>query len=274
MVSRKIMQNKILIIVLGLLLVNLCREYILTGFSQSFRIESSAVEKPTVKSLVTSDFNIQKKDWGYYQDIFTQPLHARAGFTDEKTVLPSRRHCLPMVLKGTVISNPSKSFAIIEDLNTGIQDLYGLGDTVCDAKIIAMNRNRVTLEYNGNKQELRMFEDKMAEDYPRPSLLCRAEAGIKEPAVDFTKLLTQVRIKPYFESGRCVGFQLSSIRNGSLVERIGLKEGDIIETVNGVKVDDPLKALQLLYTIERNNPVYLGIERHDEKIELDCRVES
>lgn len=243
--------NKVLIIVLGLLLVNLCREYIW--------VAPPAIDEAEEEVLLSLDFNIPKNTWDYYESIFT----------DEKKVLEPDQILLPLVLKGTVISNPSKSFAIIQDLETGAQDLYNLGDTVCSAKIVAMGRNRVVLEYNGRKQEIKMFEVK-----PRTFQLCKASPRITEPPLDFTRLLTQVRIKPYFESGRCIGFQLSSIRNGSLVERLGLREGDIIETVNGVKINDPLKALQLLYDTERSNPVHLGIERKSEKMELDCRLEG
>lgn len=250
--------NKVLIVILTLLFANLCREYIwVKPPSAEKSVNPAPARRGWVNEPLSSlDFNIQRNDWSYYEDVFVKPI-------DIDIDLPQ----LPLVLKGTVISNPRKSFAIIEDLETGIQDLYGLGDTIGNAKIVAMNRNRVVMEYNGQKQELKMFEEQSCpvnEVAPYSS----------PPAVDFAKLLTQVRIKPYFEAGKCIGFQLSSIRNGSLIERMGLKEGDIIETVNGVRVDDPLKALQLLYAVERNNPVHLGIERQDEKMELDCRIES
>lgn len=225
--------NRILAIILGLLLLNLIREY-RSPNPKNLSIETTPFE-----------FNIVRRDWSYYSSVFN-----RKG---ESVKIP-----LQLVLHGTIISDPKRSFAIIEDC--GIQGLYRLGDTVSGAKIVAMNRDRVILDYNGTKQELNMVEVK-----PRPFV----QGLTLNKKVDFAKLMTQVRIRPYFENGRCVGFQIGNISGA--IKQMGLQDGDIVESINGVKIDDPLKALEILY---RNNPVHLSIEREDEKIELDCKVEG
>lgn len=243
--------QKLLAIIFGLVLLNLVREYIW-------------VKPPDIKDISVGpscnlEINIKRKDWSYYGNVFNKKVERIKPIS----VSP------PLVLRGTIISNPHKSYAIIEDMATGVQDLYGLGDIVSGAKIVAMNRNKVVLDYNGTKQEL-----DMAEAGPRPCLIPgHGQGPASAIGVDFTKLLAQMRIKPYFSGGRCIGFQLSNINN-DFIKQMGLQDGDIVESINGVQVDDPLKALQIIYSIERNNPVHLGIERRDERMELDCKVEG
>ena len=143
-----------------------------------------------------------------------------------------------------------------------------------------MNRDRVVVDYNGVKTELKIGGSKKMlaagqQMFNLPPAGPGPEAAGQgtETVMNFAELLTQLRIKPYFAGGRCVGFQLSNIRS-DLVKQMGLRNGDIIESVNGMRLNDPLKAMQILYGMGRNNPIHLGIERRDEKMELDCRLEG
>ena len=43
-----------------------------------------------------------------------------------------------------------------------------------------------------------------------------------------SQLFTQIRAVPHFEGGQSIGFRLFAIRRGSLFDKIGLKNGDII----------------------------------------------
>lgn len=242
------LRNKILVVILGLLLLNLAREYIFV----------KEVPPPSSGDLPCSiNLDVKNKDWTYYSSVF-----------DSKgETIKSVHISLSLALRGTIISNPSNSFAIIEDLTNKSQDLYRLGDMINGAKIVAMNRNEVTLDYGGTKQELFMCEVA-----PR-TYDVRGATSHNSNGVDFAKILTQIRLKPYFEDGKCAGFQINNINEGS-IKQMGLQDGDIVKSINGVRVDDPLKAMQMIYSMERNNPVHLGIMRSDEKVELDCRLKD
>ena len=254
--------NKVLIIVLGLLLLNLGREYVFDDISQ--------MECPEGRLVDTISAELQTKDWDYYRDILG---------TEREKVIPVMNP-LPLVLRGTVVGDPQNSFAIIENLATGQQDLYRLGDTIISGgRIVAMNRDRIIIDHKGAKTELKIGASsgeiaaggqKGFHYFPGAGERQRPETG---PIMNFAELLTQLRIKPYFAGGRCIGFQLSNIRS-DVVKQMGLRNGDIIESVNGMRLNDPLRAMQILYNIKKNNPVHLGIERRDEKMELDCRLEG
>jgi general secretion pathway protein C len=235
------------------------------------------------------DFNVPKTEWSYYSNVFKDLAMPVCDF--EKPLQPVVS--LPLVLKGIILSSPAKSFAIIEDIAANKQDLYRLGDFVKGAKIVSMSREKVVLDYEGNACELTVSGEKLEQVKPpvyhkfsfasvpekdsKPEELRNATVPDleKNPLrnFDFSRLLTQLRIRPYFENGKCIGFQLDNI-NSSFMKQMGLKDGDIVQSINGVKIDDPLKALQILYGIQNNNPVHLGVGRGNEQMEMDCKIEG
>jgi len=269
--------NKLLIVIFFLVCINCVKEYI---FANPKSVDSLDVPVPE-----GVDFSLHKRDWDYYNSIFkegTMPVYKEEEYS-------SSNISLPLILRGTILGDPTKSFAIIEDISTKKQDLYRLGEDVYGAKIVSMTREKVVLDYEGRKYELQISDKKenkenivstpninkeFVVENDNKALKSSFEIPFTEkPNIDFSKLLTQLKIRPYFESGKCIGFQLDNINSG-FIKQMGLKNGDVIQSINGVKIDDPLKALQILYGIQSNNPVHLGVGRGDEKIEMECKVEG
>jgi len=186
----------------------------------------------------------------------------------EKTPLEVR-------LRGTVYREKGDSLAIIEDLKTRKQDLYHVGDMILgEAKVIAVSRNKVYLERNGKQEILEVYEGKETRageqtTAARPQRRPIPEGvGIKRLSADryripqedlkdafenMNQLLTQVRVVPNFKDGEPDGFKLLSIKRGSLVHKAGLRDGDIIQRVNGIEIDSPEKAFEV-YEQVRNEP--------------------
>ena len=51
------------------------------------------------------------------------------------------------------------------------------------------------------------------------------------------KLMTDVRIVPNFKDGRPAGMKVLSVKPGSMISKLGIKRGDIMEKVNGQELD-------------------------------------
>ncbi|NVJ21393.1 hypothetical protein HUW62_09200 [Myxococcus sp. AM011] len=88
------------------------------------------------------------------------------------------------------------------------------------------------------------------------------EITSKDPLVDslhakhasHSEAAMQARIVPAFKDGKAQGFKLFSIREGSLYDKLGFQNGDVIQRVNGISLDTPEKALEtyaLLKTARR-----------------------
>jgi hypothetical protein len=79
------------------------------------------------------------------------------------------------------------------------------------------------------------------------------EAELDKGLENLPMLLTQARAVPYFKEGRSIGLRLFAIKTGSLYEKIGLKNGDILKSINGHSLGAISQALKLLSQIHRNS---------------------
>ncbi|HKK98743.1 MAG TPA: type II secretion system protein N [Desulfotignum sp.] len=154
---------------------------------------------------------------------------------------PLEKTSLQLALWGTVTAaSKNASYAVIENKKTREQSLYQVGDEVEGATIRKIARSQVILRVNGQDQLLEVditqapsAPSKRALPKPEPaaprkgdSLQEQAEAGI--PA-----LMKQARIRPFFSDGKPDGLLLYGIRNDSVFQQIGLRNGDIIKSIDG-----------------------------------------
>jgi len=75
-------------------------------------------------------------------------------------------------------------------------------------------------------------------------------------------VFTQARAVPYFENGKTVGFRVFAIKPGSVFEKIGLQNGDIINRVNGVELTDPTKAISLFTELQNEGHIAVDLQRN------------
>jgi general secretion pathway protein C len=57
--------------------------------------------------------------------------------------------------------------------------------------------------------------------------------------------LTSVRVVPYMHNGRASGFRLYGIRRDSVAAALGARNGDVVESVDGVTLDSPASAFAI-----------------------------
>lgn len=70
-----------------------------------------------------------------------------------------------------------------------------------------------------------------------------------------------VQISPKSADGRFVGYEVQPGQDSALLSRMGLAPGDVVTSVNGVKLDSPAKALSLLRGLSSMEEIRLEIER-------------
>ena len=131
------------------------------------------------------------------------------------------------------------SYAIIEDKKKQEQDIFELKSKVFDQGVLVeIAKNQVKIENNG-KIEVLEIEDgggsgsgsiestnEEGTDFVVP------EAELNDALANLPRLLSQARAVPYFRNGKSIGMRLFAIRRGSLYEKLGLKNGDIITNIN------------------------------------------
>lgn len=85
---------------------------------------------------------------------------------------------------------------------------------------------------------------------------------------NMNQLITQVRAVPHFQGGQSTGFRLFAIRQNSIFDRIGLRNGDIIKRINGTDVSDASRALGLFQNLRNVRQVEVDLVRNKEEKRL------
>ena len=197
-------------------------------------------------------------------------------------------------LWGTAVRERERAFAIIEDQSTHVQGLYREGEAVTPGvTLVQVSWDRVTLERNGRRETLTLPTD--APPAPTQPVVTAATApprqdqdGVRQVAQDtfqidrreidhamenLNDLFTQARAVPYADgNGTSQGFRLFSIKPQSLVEHLGLKNGDIVQRVNGVEISDPGTAFSLLQDLQGRSQVRVDILRNHQPVTLSYEI--
>lgn len=89
---------------------------------------------------------------------------------------------------------------------------------------------------------------------------------------NMSQILTQARALPFVEQGKTVGFRISEIVPGSIYEKIGLQNGDVIQRVNAQEVDDPAKFFQLYQGLKSERNITIDLIRGGQRQTLNYEI--
>jgi general secretion pathway protein C len=211
---------------------------------------------------------------------------------------------LPLKLVGIMAGTKAQAprFAIIESTgNPPGQAVYQVGDSVQQVFIVDILPGCVVLDRGGEQQKLCFEKD--AGTAPVPGAAPRAAAApVPPPAprpgdaggadivrvdpgtwqVRREKLLenfanvgslsSQATVTPYFVQGQQLGFRLSQIRAGGVLQQMGLQEGDVLQKVNGLDIYTPQEALQAYQQLQTESTVRLSILRNNSPTTLTYEI--
>lgn len=92
------------------------------------------------------------------------------------------------------------------------------------------------------------------------------------PARASLALLRSVRVLPEQKDGKLVGLRLFGIKPSSLLNTLGLKNGDRLESINGFEVANPAKALEAYARLSTAKRLHVRLERSGKALELDLNI--
>ncbi len=202
-------------------------------------------------------------------------------------------------LVGTVVGSADHTYAVIEDLGTKKQELYRLGDLIRESKIVEITRQRVLIDTRGRREELLSFQQlgsaspaagesgarrpiasrpgaQILESKPRPEDAEEEEDEVQQVGENTWRVsrdelseqidnlgqqLTEARLTPHFTGGQPDGFMLTNIPKESVLERIGLRNGDILKGVNGQKFSSLDELLRMYEQMQSESQLRLELER-------------
>lgn len=178
---------------------------------------------------------------------------------------------LPLTLLGTFISRGSDSYAIIEDTKGSQQDVFHVNESIFgDATLKKILSDQVEIERAGQLEVLTIDESAAPSDgggvqSDGAETFVIDETELDQALENIPLLLTQARAVPYFQEGKSVGLRLFAIRSGSLFEKIGLMNGDILKSINGNSLADITQAMSLFQKLKEERSISLSLERNKQE---------
>ncbi len=83
----------------------------------------------------------------------------------------------------------------------------------------------------------------------------------------------QARLEPDVREGKAIGFRLRDVKDGGVFARIGLRDGDLIASVNGLATNGPDNALAIYTSLRSVGPFRWPLERAGRRITTEYDIE-
>ncbi len=200
---------------------------------------------------------------------------------------------LNLKLWGTVTGQERKAYAVIEDTKTRKQELYRIGDSIQDATVKLILRQKVVLSVSDRDEILGMEEigaAKRGRESPRvarkatgappkmpvssyPRQLTLKSDQIESALENLDQLMDQARIRPHIEDGKPSGISITGIKPNTIFRKMRLRNGDIITGVNGDPIESVEDAMKIFSDLRSAPEVQVEIKRRGRKRVLNYKIE-
>lgn len=249
-------------------------------------IDSGRRLKATTRQLVPHE-NETRHPLSYYSAVTERNLfqtNTDVGSRPEKLDIEALEPTdLKLDLLGTITGDKKEAYAVIEDTTTKQQSLFRIGDTIQNATVKMILREKVVLNVNGkdeilkiekNREGSKTFNSKAAGLATERSQNIAVKRSQMISAVkDVNNLMKQIRIRPNFRNGKPDGLRLTGIRPNSIFYNMGLKSGDVLTGVNGKDIESVDDVFKLYQDLQSSSRVQLQIKRRGQLKTIDYHIE-
>jgi general secretion pathway protein C len=201
---------------------------------------------------------------------------------------------LPLVLLATNVgATEEQSYATIINTETQMQGSYAIGDKIPGATgaLKEIHYKYIDFENSGHTERLALAGATL-EPTPAPKPNTTAPANDEDAAVDngihktgdgtfeidkglVDRMLANpmamargARIVPSIKNGKPDGFKLYAIRPNSAFAKLGLMNGDTLQSINGFTLDSADSALNAYTKLRSATSLELDVERRGQQLSL------
>ena len=187
---------------------------------------------------------------------------------------------LGLKLVGAIAGGSVASRALIQDAKTNATRSYRIGDTVASATVEAIQRDAVILRCQGRPLVLKLRPGTAADNPSKVSAPSdpskdklsgtkdtSGAGGTNAPTPPSNRVgymgevLRKATIEPYVRNDQTEGLRITGLENIPLAEMFGLKNGDIVQSINGQELTSKQKAFQVLQKAKTQSKVNLQLLR-------------
>jgi type II secretory pathway component PulC len=155
-------------------------------------------------------------------------------------------------LLGTVVGDKKYALAIIEDKERQTQTVFKIGESIFGGFITDILKDKIIIQLDG---EYLVFSIEGGANSRKEQVVPRL-ADIQVALADLVLARSKARMVPLssdLEMGEG-GMQLLNLEPGSVFQKMGFKNGDVIEEINGSPIGDPFNAVAIYNLIKEVLP--------------------
>jgi general secretion pathway protein C len=191
---------------------------------------------------------------------------------------------LKLRLWGTVTSQKATSYAIIEDKKTRKQDLFRTGDSIQNATVKMILREKIVLAVDNQDQILTM-EKPMAskrrfragrtnnrQKAPYSRRISLNRASLVNSMENLGQLMNQATLRPYVVDGRPTGISITRIKPNAIFRRMRLRNGDVVTAVNDRPINSVEDAVTIFEDLTTAGELQVDIIRRGRKQKLNYQI--
>jgi general secretion pathway protein C len=201
-------------------------------------------------------------------------------------------------LVATIVSaDENKSTATIEDLSTRETGIYHTNDPLMEeAKVVRIERERVVVLRRGKHEKLSLYDEEgevsggtpapgapmlnnlgqpvRPGSAPRGTIRERSARGAMQSISNFNTKNKDFRVMPRFAGGQVSGFRVFALSSESAWAKSGLRNGDVVRSINGKEVSNVNQLYDFLSELEKSGSISVDVERGNEQQTIQYGGES
>lgn len=203
---------------------------------------------------------------------------------------------LKLRLWGTVTGQDKRAYAVIEDTKAREQNLYRAGDSIQNAIVKIILREKVVLRVDDRDEILAMEEIRASKggrpgsrplerasgsrdrpqklpvsSYPRKIRLKGAQ--IEQAMENLGEIMQQANLRPHMVDGQAAGISITGIKPNAIFRKMRLRNGDVITGVNGDSIESVEDAMRVIEQLSSGSNFQLQIKRRGRDQTLDYSIE-
>jgi general secretion pathway protein C len=195
-----------------------------------------------------------------------------------------------LVLLGTAVGSMRETFALIQKTSTKEERVFRLGDRVYDlGPLVNVKKEQAEIQSGGQRIKLMTPEaagtaqgQPAAGQTPVQSNSLATQVGSGSYVIDQRALnasldnigqaMTDARLLPSMKDGKVEGFKASEVKPAGIFGMVGIKNGDVLLSINDFPIDSPEKAIQSLVSLKGQSRIKLDIIRNGQPATLNYDI--
>jgi general secretion pathway protein C len=193
-----------------------------------------------------------------------------------------------LVLLGTAVGSFRETFALIQKASSREERVFRLGDNVFDlGPLLTVKKEMVEILSGGKRVKILTPTAVAAESSapappggappaPGPAGGLASPVGAGSFVVDQRALnaaldnigqaMTDARLLPSTKDGKVEGFRASEVKPNGVFGMVGIRNGDVLKSINDFPIDSPEKAIQSFVSLKGQSRIKLDLIRDGQPV--------